>query len=193
MADRTRPIIRDHQAMWPGRFGALSEEIADAAGPLARRIEHIGRTAITEMPAKDLLDVQMSVDDLAGAARERDGPPARLGFRRSPFEADHVPAGRADDPGRWAKRLWTSRDHRDGDVNRHVRLVGSPNGRPARLFGDWFRAHPETVPPYGGFKVSLAAISPDVPTYAATKDPVVDVVVVVAESWASATDWRPRT
>ena len=51
----------------------------------------------------------------------------------------------------------------------------------------WFRAHPEAVPPYGGFKVVLAASVPNLDVYTDVKDPVVDLVIAVAESWAAST------
>jgi GrpB-like predicted nucleotidyltransferase (UPF0157 family) len=76
-------------------------------------------------------------------------------------------------------------------VNLHVRLAGSPNERLALLFRDWFRAHPEAVPAYAEFKRSLAATAPDIATYSDVKDPVVDLVVTVAETWAAATGWWP--
>jgi hypothetical protein len=56
--------------------------------------------------------------------------------------------------------------------------------------GDWLRANPAAVPAYPAFKRSLAAISPDIGTYAEVKDPVVDFVVLMAEPWAAAVGWH---
>ncbi len=164
-------------------------ELHGSLGGLATRIDHIGSTAIPGMPAKDIIDLQVSVGDLTEAASSFDAPLAALGFARSPYEADHVPAGRADDQARWAKRLWLRRDGSGGAANLHARLVGSPNERLSLLFRDWFCAHPDAVPAYGRFKEALADISPDVGAYADVKDPVVDLVVAVAEPWAAATGW----
>ncbi len=50
------------------------------------------------MAAKDVLDLQLSVRDLAAAAVAFDGPLARLGYVRRPYEHDHVPAGADSDP-----------------------------------------------------------------------------------------------
>jgi GrpB-like predicted nucleotidyltransferase (UPF0157 family) len=86
--------------------------------------------------------------------------------------------------------MWARRNHPQGDVNLHVRLVGSPNERLALLFRDWLRAHPESVPAYGAFKRSLAAAVPSVDVYSDIKDPVVDLVVTVAEEWAATTGWH---
>jgi GrpB-like predicted nucleotidyltransferase (UPF0157 family) len=69
--------------------------------------------------------------------------------------------------------------------------VGSANERLALLFRDWFRAHPEAVPGYAGFKRALAAMSQDIDDYTETKDWVVDLVIAVAEPWATATGWHP--
>jgi GrpB-like predicted nucleotidyltransferase (UPF0157 family) len=176
---------------WPARAASLIATLQDQLGARAERIEHIGSTAIPGMAAKDVLDLQISVMSLDDAAREFDQPLAALGFRRTPYERDHVPAGWPDDGREWIKRLWARRDHPDGDVNLHVRLVGSPNERLALLFRDWFRAHPEAAPAYAAFKRSLAAAVPDIATYSDVKDPVVDLVITMAGTWASATGWQP--
>ncbi len=143
------------------------------------------------MAAKNVLDLQVSVSDLEEAAGAFDRPLAGLALHRQPFERDHVPAGSGDDPDRWAKRVWSRRRQQTHDVNLHVRLVGSPNERLALLFRDWFRANPQAVPAYGAFKLALADVVPDIGTYADVKDPVVDLIVVVAEQWAARTGWSP--
>ncbi len=116
---------------------------------------------------------------------------AALGFTLRPFDRDHVPAGCGDDQGLWVKRFWSRRGSADGDVNLHVRRVGSPNERLALLFRDWFRAHPSAIPAYAAFKRSLAGAVPDVDVYSDVKDPVVDLVVTIAETWAKHTSWSP--
>ena len=72
----------------------------------------------------------------------------------------------------------------------HVRRQGSPNERLALLFRDWFRAHPAAVAPYAAFKRVLADSVSDVDSYSDVKDPVVDLVIWMAESWAVETGWR---
>jgi GrpB-like predicted nucleotidyltransferase (UPF0157 family) len=169
--DAERPVVVDYTDDWPARAASLIAALRDQLGARAERIEHIGSTAIPGMAAKDVLDLQVSVTSLEDAAGEFDQPLGSLGFRRTPYERDHVPAGWQDDQQRWVKRLWARRGHPGGDVNLHVRLGGSPNERLALLFRDWFRAHPEAVPAYATFKRSLAAAVPDIATYSDTKDP----------------------
>ncbi len=121
-----------------------------------------------------------------------DEPLARRGYVRLPYGHDHVPAGDESDPELWVKHLWARRDHPAGDVNLHVRVIGSPNERLALLFRDWLRVHPDAVAGYGRFKLELAAAVDDLDTYTDIKDPVVDVVVAAAARWASSVGWRPH-
>jgi GrpB-like predicted nucleotidyltransferase (UPF0157 family) len=187
---RVAPVqISTYDPQWPERVSVLIDQLHDVLGGDALRIEHIGSTAIPMMDAKDVLDVKVSVADLDIAAERFDRPLGAIGFERLPYDRDHVPAGRPDDPAQWAKRFWYRRNHREEDVNLHVRLVGSPNEKLALLFRDWMRAHPEVVPPYAAFKRALGAAAPDVDWYTDLKDPVVDLVVAIADSWALQTGW----
>jgi GrpB-like predicted nucleotidyltransferase (UPF0157 family) len=189
--DRQKPEIVAFRSNWDTEAGELIATLRADLGEMASRIEHIGSTAIPLMSAKDIIDLQVSVVDLELVSRSFDQPLRSLGFRLSPYEADHVPAGRSDDPANWTKRLWVRLAGSSSGVNLHVRRLGSPNERLALLFRDWFLAHPEAVPAYGTFKSSLADIAEDTGIYADVKDPVVDLVTVVAEKWAAQTNWRP--
>jgi predicted dehydrogenase/GrpB-like predicted nucleotidyltransferase (UPF0157 family) len=185
-----RPVVVAYDAQWPVRAARLIAELEGTLSPLARRVEHIGSTAVPGMAAKAVLDIQVSVDDLAAAAAYFGGHLQELGFAGWPYVKDHVPEGRTEGPEAWAKRFWSRRGHPDGDVNLHVRRVGSANERLALLFRDWFRAHPEAVPAYSAFKRSLAEVAADVGPYTEVKDPVVDLVSSVAEAWAPSVGWR---
>ncbi|MEV6850228.1 GrpB family protein [Actinoplanes sp. NPDC051411] len=182
-------LVVPYDPAWRDRGVALAAEIRDALGPLAVRVEHIGSTSIPGMAAKPLYDLQVSVTDLEEAAAAFDKPLAGLGLGRRPWERDHVPAGHDDPPSRWAKRLW-SRSSPPEPVNLHCRVAGSPNERLALLFRDWFRAHELAIPAYARFKESLSsAVGDDMDLYTDVKDPVVDLVVAVAEEWAAVTGW----
>ncbi|OKJ05660.1 GrpB family protein [Kitasatospora sp. CB01950] len=186
------PLVLDHDPAWAERGRALADELRADLAPLALHVEHIGSTAIPGMAAKPVLDLQITVADLPEAERAFDRVLAEKGFQRLPHRYDHVPAGIEDDPERWTKRFWRRRGHPGADCNLHVRLLGSPNERLALLFRDWFRAHPEAVPAYARFKSVLAGVVHDIDTYADVKDPVVDLVVTVAEPWAASTGWTPH-
>jgi GrpB-like predicted nucleotidyltransferase (UPF0157 family) len=185
-------VISTYDDGWAARGRALASELLTALRPLAVRVEHIGSTAVPGMAAKPVFDLQVSVLDLAEAAEVFDAPLTAFGLLRTPHEQDHVPAGHDDVPERWRKRLWNGRGPGGERINLHCRLVGSPNERLALLFRDWFRAHPAAVPAYARFKLELAAAVGDLGVYADVKDPVVDLVVEVAEVWAAETGWSPE-
>jgi GrpB-like predicted nucleotidyltransferase (UPF0157 family) len=187
----TPVVVSRYQPGWPARAAAELAGLRAALGPLVLRAEHIGSTAIPDMAAKDVLDLQLSVADLDEAASAFDEPLRQLGYQRRPYDFDHVPAGMTSDPQRWAKRYWNRRRHPDGDVNLHVRLAGSPNEQLALLFRDWLCAHPLAVAGYARFKQLLAADVSDLEKYTDIKDPVVDVIVAAAAGWAEQTGWRP--
>ncbi|MGO9876809.1 MAG: GrpB family protein [Acidimicrobiia bacterium] len=184
-------VIVDYDPDWPGYATALIDTLANALGGVARRIDHIGSTSIPGMAAKDVVDIQVGVDDLDDAVVALDEPLRALGFRLGAFDRDHVPAGCADDQSLWVKRFWSRRGSVDRDVNLHVRRIGSANERLALLFRDWFRAHPSAVPAYAAFKRALADTVPDGAVYSDIKDPVVDLVATIAETWARHTSWNP--
>jgi GrpB-like predicted nucleotidyltransferase (UPF0157 family) len=186
----SRAVVVPYDSVWRDRGALLIADLRELLGRRALRIEHIGSTAVPGMAAKDVIDLQVSVADLESAAHQFDRPLGVRGFRRMPYEADHIPAGIEDDPARWAKRFWTRRGHTGGDVNLHVRLAGSPNERVALLFRDWLRAHPSAVSAYSAFKRGLAEAVADLHTYAEIKDPVVDLVIAAAEPWAAANGWN---
>ncbi|MBB5076703.1 GrpB family protein [Nonomuraea endophytica] len=184
-----RPVVVPHDPDWKERAARLRAELRRVLGPVALHVEHIGSTSIPGMAAKPLFDLQVSVLDLHEAERVFGGPLEALGFTMSPYRSDHVPAGLEDDPARWAKRLWTRRGRPEDEVNLHVRVLGAPNDRLALLFRDWFRAHPLAVPAYADFKRRLAGAVRETGDYSDVKDPVVDLVAVVAEEWAAETGW----
>ncbi|WP_338695964.1 GrpB family protein [Streptomyces sp. Q6] len=194
MALAEKPVVVPHDPAWEAGGRRLCAELTAALGPLAVRVDHIGSTSVPGMAAKDVYDVQVSVADLDAAADAFETPLAVLGFVRSPYLRDHVPAEREgrEDPADWAKRYWSRRTADAPHVNLHVRRVGSPNERLALLFRDWLRATPQAVPAYARFKYVLAGAVADTGTYADVKDPVVDLVVVVAEQWAERTGWHPH-
>lgn len=184
-------VVAAYDPAWRQRGAELATQLRAALGPLAVRVEHIGSTAVPGMAAKPVFDMQVSVTDLDTAAAAFDAPLAGLGLTRRPYERDHVPAGRDDPPELWAKRLWTKPAPGGERIIVHCRLVGSPNERLALLFRDWLRAHPAAVAAYAQFKRVLADTVGELEAYTDVKDPVVDLVMTVAEDWAATTGWSP--
>jgi len=120
--------IVEYDESWPARFEELAGRIRRALGGVARSVEHIGSTAVPGLAAKPIVDVLLTVDDVADEGsyvpalhplgfalrvREpdhrmlrtaaRDVPPARLragpgGGARLPRPAGPAARGRAGPP-----------------------------------------------------------------------------------------------
>jgi GrpB-like predicted nucleotidyltransferase (UPF0157 family) len=179
-------VIVDYDPAWPGRFRAIAQRLRERLGSDAERIDHIGSTAVPGLPAKDIIDIQITVVDLDGA----DAWPDQLvdGIVRSQrgTAGDHAPAGRADGHD-WAKHYWSG-----SGAHVHVRELGRANQRYALLFRDYLRADPAAAESYGRLKRALAmAADGDWDRYYAVKDPACDLIMAAAEEWVRRTAWTP--
>jgi GrpB-like predicted nucleotidyltransferase (UPF0157 family) len=58
-------ILVPHDPGWAARFEAEAEALRAELGALARRIEHVGSTAVPDLIAKPVIDIQVSVVSLA--------------------------------------------------------------------------------------------------------------------------------
>ena len=62
---KSRPIvIVPYQARWGDEFVQIGSELRNVLGDTAVRIDHIGSTSVPNLPAKDIIDIQMTVADL---------------------------------------------------------------------------------------------------------------------------------
>lgn len=178
-------IISDYDPRWPDRFGQVATALRDRVGSEALRIDHIGSTSVLGLAAKDLIDVQVTVETLDAA----DTWPDELlpGLRRRTGNlVDHVPATASGDPANWDKRYWSN----SRDLHVHVRAAGRPNQRYPLLFRDFLRADPLAAGSYAALKRALVAAAPDDwDTYYEVKDPACDLILAGAEQWAARVGW----
>jgi GrpB-like predicted nucleotidyltransferase (UPF0157 family) len=182
-----RPEIVEYRDTWPREFEAWAARLRDALGPLALRIDHIGSTSVPDLCAKDVIDVQVTVAELDG---ETITPLlVGAGLRSRPaIVGDHRPPGGSEDPDDWRKLYFEAED---GRVHVHVRRAGAANQRYPILFRDHLRTHPDAAAAYGQLKERLAALCEDTGVYADAKDPVCDLIMQAAETWAAETGWTP--
>jgi GrpB-like predicted nucleotidyltransferase (UPF0157 family) len=175
--------IVDYDPTWPDQFEELAAGLRGQLADGALGIDHIGSTAVPGLAAKDVIDLQVTVSDLAQA--DRLGPAfERAGYVATAYRRDHRPAGDTSDPGRWEKRLW-QRPPGARRVNVHVRVAGWPNQRYALLFRDYLRAHPAAAAAYARLKRALAErLGDDLAAYTKVKDHACDLIAVAAEDWA---------
>ncbi|WP_228000768.1 dephospho-CoA kinase [Nocardia australiensis] len=196
-AHRPNISIVDPDPDWPAQAQRLIARLWGACGALASRIDHIGSTAVPELPAKDVIDLQITVADIAAA----DGLRAALGAAGFPVIArvthDNPKPTDADPDGTnvvlWAKRLHGAAD--PGRVaNVHVRVAGSPGQQFALTFRDWLRADATARVEYTEVKRAGAAkaaglIGEDAMlAYLDVKEPWFDAAYERALAWRAAGD-----
>ena len=185
---------------WPEQARRIVNRLRTACGHKALRVDHIGSTAVPEFDAKDVIDIQVTVESLA-VADELAGPLLSAGYprieritgdaaksdaRSTVSRYDHT-----DDPALWHKRIHASADP-GRPTNVHIRVDGWPNQQFALLFVDWLAANPGVRAEYLDVKQAAeSGACGEVARYADAKEPWFLDAYRRAWEWADSTGWRP--
>lgn len=182
-------LLVDDDPTWPAQAERLAARVAAAVGDRGLRVEHIGSTSVPQLAAKDVIDLQLAVDDLAEADALRDRLQDAGFIHRAGPLADNPRAGRPDAAGH------QQRYHVGADPGRFVHLHVRPHRslawRQALLFRDWLRSHPAERDAYAVEKRRIAAILPGRIAYTEAKEPWIEAALSQAEDWAAVTGWHP--
>jgi GrpB-like predicted nucleotidyltransferase (UPF0157 family) len=182
--------IREYDQGWPDAFRDAAVRLRMALGESADRIDHIGSTSVPGLASKDVIDIQVSVEqgaDLDNVARVLEeagwllGPPG--------IHSDHPVPGLPPNDRAWRK-VFLREPPGYRRVNVHVRVVGQANQRYPLLFRDYLRAHPHSSQAYATLKKDLALLlRDDLDRYADVKDAACDLIYFAAEAWAQTSGW----
>jgi GrpB-like predicted nucleotidyltransferase (UPF0157 family) len=162
--DRGALMLVEH-GDWTAAFEEEAARVREALGPRVAAVEHVGSTAIPQVPAKPVVDIlagllAMPLDDEQLRALRR------LGY---------VSRQRA---GRRYFRRGSPRSH-----FLHVVLFEGREWRRYLFFRDYLRARPEEAAAYARLKRDLVARAPvDPGTYAREKTRWIDAAVQRAEA-----------
>ncbi|WP_104183582.1 dephospho-CoA kinase [Mycobacterium avium] len=188
---------------WPAQAQRIVNRLKTASGHRALRVDHVGSTALPGDPdfaAKDVVDIQITVESLA-AADELVEPLLAAGYPR----LEHITADVAkpdarstverydhtDDPALWHKRIHASADP-GRPTNVHIRVDGWPGQQFALLFVDWLTADPDARADYLAVKRSAEQQADgDIDAYVAVKEPWFRDAYRRAWDWADSTGWKP--
>ncbi|GEM_PF-12037 len=195
---RALPELTPADPSWPAQAERIIGRLSLASGDRARRIDHIGSTAVPGLDAKDVIDIQITVEHL-GVADDLAEDLAAAGFPR----IEHIVAddpkpsylGGETDPAVWAKRIHGSADP-GRRANIHIRVDGWPGQQFAILFRDWLRADAAARAEYAELKVKAAESAAGIDDYAAAidaylgvKTPWFDAAFHRAWEWAEKSGW----
>ncbi|WFE29181.1 dephospho-CoA kinase [Solwaraspora sp. WMMD791] len=184
-------VLAPPDPTWPAQYERIAARLRHVLGA-DRRIDHVGSTSVPGLPAKDVIDVQLTVDSLDDA----DGCAPALaaaGFPRRPgdwWDSPKPDPGGASSTRRWPKRLHANADPGRA-VNLHVRVAGSPGWRYALAFRDHLRADERERADYLAVKQGIAATAPTTQDYAAAKEPWFDQAWPRLRRWIEETGWQP--
>ena len=188
---QSHPIeIIPYQSRWVEEFRQIGTELRQALGETAVRIDHIGSTAVPDLPAKDIIDIQVTVTELHDPAIA-----AKLtgyGFRlREDIRRDNYLGIANPDSADLEKRYGREKEgSRRSHI--HIRQDGRFNQRYPLLFRDYLRAHDIMRQGYATIKTRLAEIFPNsIDGYLYIKDPVMDMMYAAAQDWALTVNWQP--
>ncbi|PKV99098.1 dephospho-CoA kinase [Nocardia fluminea] len=166
-----------------------------ACGASAVRIDHVGSTAVHGLPAKDIIDIQVTVADMATAESLTDALTA-AGFPLAPQVTHDNPKPSQGDPDGTDRTLWGKRLHGNADPGRpaniHLRVQNSLGQRFALDLRDWLRAHESARSEYLAVKRGAELAAADLTDEAAgdayyvVKEPWFDAVYPVVTEWAAA-------
>ena len=180
-------VIRSYSPAWPDEFASLRADLLRMLGQRGRRIAHIGSTAVPGLAAKDIIDIQIGVDELSG---DLTSCLVEAGYEFvARHDRDHVPQGDVGPATAWQK-LYFRGPAGTRPCHVHARVRGSPNHRYALLFRDHLRAHADARMTVERIKRELARLhGDDADAYYAVKDPVYDLVWQAANGWAAHSGW----
>ena len=174
---------------WPEEFRRVARPLRAALGDRALRIDHIGSTAVPDLAAKDVIDVQVTTAALETEAFIAAVAPLGYTLLWGGIVSDHAPPGWQGAPEEWHK-LFFRGPAGQRRTNLHIRREGRANQRYALLFRDYLRAQPQAAGAYRQIKEALARLHPDdADAYYDVKDPVCDVIMTAAELWAVQTSY----
>ena len=172
--ERFDPQIRivGHDPAWAERAEAESARIAALLGDVAVRVDHVGSTSVPGLAAKPILDLQVSVRDVADLEGYR-RPLERLGYLFVP------------EPGSADFHFFALPAARPRTHHVHVCEAGSGHEHRHLAVRDFLRAHPDEAAGYEAVKRRVALAHPyDRLAYIAGKDEHVVALEERALDWA---------
>lgn len=139
-------VVVDDDPDWPAAFERVAEQVRAALGPAALAVAHVGSTAVPGLPAKPVLDIDLTVPDSADEAAYLPALEAR-GFVLRVREPE------------WEEHRLLHRAEPDRGLSTHLHVFSPGSGEPRRhlLFRDWLRSHPEDRDAYAAHKRAVAA------------------------------------
>ena len=162
---RRHIIVQPYDEMWKQDFISISNEIRDALGELALRIEHVGSTSVPGLSAKPVIDIDVVIRDHS-VLDEVISRLAKIGYQH---EGNLGIAGREAFGYEGKEHL---KEH-----HLYVCPEDSPELKRHIAFRDYLQSHPDAVQEYSRIKEEAASFYPyDIDQYIGHKSPVIEKI-----------------
>lgn len=189
--------VIQYQMQWVRQFQLAARVIRDTVGAAGVRIDHIGSTSVPGLHAKPVIDIQLTVEDLATVPSFISALGAAGFEHRENNDRDRPPSWETQALAQWKKHYFRTAPGVAPRIHLHVREAGRRNQRYALLFRDYLRSSERARDAYSLYKCRLVEtvghLSADGGTgaYLDLKDPVLDLIADAADRWASEVGWHP--
>lgn len=146
----TRVVLLDPSPVWPHHFQSAAAELHPVFPAPTFHLEHIGSTAVPDLPAKPILDLLLGAPDLA-SIEARIPELTALGYRYKPEHERAIP-----------ERRYFSRPAADSPaIHLHAVVHGAVLWRDHLAFRDALRSDPALTREYAALKRHLAVLHAD--------------------------------
>ncbi|WP_372365291.1 GrpB family protein [Candidatus Uabimicrobium sp. HlEnr_7] len=174
--------IVPYNELWPQQYEFIASNLREIL-PNVMRIDHIGSTSIRGLAAKDIIDIQVTVkilDEEILGVLQKNSYQVKEGVVCDSLVNSIEPMHKYFSKERTGERR----------ANIHIRKDKTLNQRYALLFRDYLRNCATTREAYLQIKKRLAMMYPhDINGYLSIKDPVMDIIFMGAEMWATKNHW----
>jgi len=188
--EKSRPIvIVPYQVAWANEFKQIGKALReDVLGDSILRVDHIGSTSVPNLAAKDVIDIQISIENLQ--ANDFKSKLLDAGYAlRSEITHDLITG--FDNNDSQLQKLFCREKAGDRRTHIHIREVGRINQKYPLLFRDYLRANDLSRNIYEQLKIRLSHLFPEsIEGYLYFKDPLMDLIYDAARNWAKATNWQ---
>ncbi|WP_197059825.1 dephospho-CoA kinase [Prescottella defluvii] len=192
-------VLRPSDPAWSAQGQRLVARLQLVCGDRAVRVDHVGSTAVEGLDARDLMDLQITVPDLATAEALAE-PLEAAGFPRVTDVTRDEPKPAYGVGGEADPALWDKRTHGGADPGRPVRIDIRVDGWPGQQFAlllrDWLRADPQARAEFVEVKKLAAATAAEnthegaaETAYSEAMAPWFDQGYQRAWAWAERTGW----
>jgi GrpB-like predicted nucleotidyltransferase (UPF0157 family) len=160
-----RVVVLPYSAQWALDFAQIRDELRQALGPLALRIEHVGSTSVRGLSAKPIIDIDVVIKDYSV-------------FDAVVHVMEEIGYHHEGDLGITGREAFTYRGKEH--LQKHHLYVCPQDSAELRrhiAFRNYLSIHPEAVREYSRIKEEGAALYPnDIEKYIQHKSPFIEKI-----------------